>query len=259
MSYFAACLIVLLSTLAAAGASFVVARTISLEMRRRHHEVGSPVFQQIGIMFAVLLAFVFSEIWSQYNTAAEAINGECAALHGAAMLADSLAEGRGAPAERAIIDYGAAVVNTEWPAMARRMRSPAAVADFRAIIDQTARLDVNGPTEAAVKSQMLSLLAQAHAFRETRTFQINRALPAPLWFVLITISAVLVWFVLMAGLEGPGHMLFAAAFTFCTVMVLVLVRMLDFPFEGALTLSPADFVKMTNEVSALLGAAPATG
>ena len=35
------------------------------------------------------------------------------------------------------------------------------------------------------------------------------------------------------------------------VMVLVLVRMLDLPFQGALALPDADFVKLLGEVSGL--------
>ena len=54
-------------------------------------------------------------------------------------------------------------------------------------------------------------------------------------------------------IHGAGlHVLFAGAFAGCTVMVLVLVQLLDFPFEGGLHLSNIDFVRLLNEVSQML-------
>src|SRR4029077_19234369 len=43
-----------------------------------YHEVGYAVFLQLGVIFAVLLAFVFNGVWSDYNTASRAIDSECA-------------------------------------------------------------------------------------------------------------------------------------------------------------------------------------
>jgi len=253
VSYLAACLTVLVSVIAAAAASWIIGRSLSVPARARQHEVGSPVFLQVGVMLSVLLAFVFSETWGQYNTAAEAINGECGALHGAAMLAASLPDGQGAPLTRAIAVYARTVVEEEWPMMGRGAESPKAVEEIRGVLRLASGLDVTAPVAVSNQSQILSLLALAHADRETRIFQMTQGLPAPMWTVLITISLVLIAFVLFAGLERPGHMVLAGAFTGCTVLVLVLMKMLDYPFKGALALGDADFVKTLREVSALAG------
>jgi hypothetical protein len=252
MTYLAACLVVILCAAGAAAASFVVGRTVAIDTRQRHHEVGFQIFLQLGVMFSVLLAFVFSEVWGEYNTAAQSINAECGALHGAAMLANALPNGAGRPVNRAILVYARTVVDQEWPQMAERRWSGQAAQDFRAALDVAARMQAPGPSEASIKSQVLVLLSQAHAARETRTFQITQCLPTAMWIVLIVLSLFLIGFVLCAGLEAPGRMIFASLFTGGTVMVLVLVRMLDFPFEGAMTLANADFVKTIAEVSSLV-------
>ena len=87
MGYGTAILIILVVGLAAAAVTLVVQKAVATDLRREHHEVGSTVFLQLGVIFAVLLAFVFSEAWGEYNEASAAINSEVAALHGAAMLA----------------------------------------------------------------------------------------------------------------------------------------------------------------------------
>ena len=252
MTYLTAALIVLAAALAAAGAAWLVGGRVGLETRKRHHEVGNPIFLQVGVMFSVLLAFVFAEVWGEFNTAAQAINRECGALHGAAMLADALPAAKGLPIERAIGAYVDTVVRVEWPAMAQGRRSQKAAAAINAALNVTATLDPTTPAEVANQAQILELLAQAHAERETRTFQAGSGLPGAVWTVLIGLAVILIGFVLFAGLERAGHIVLATAFAASTVGVLVLVKLLDYPFEGSLSLHPDDFIKTLGEVTALV-------
>jgi hypothetical protein len=98
-------------------------------------------------------------------------------------------------------------------------------------------------------------VAQAHAFRETRAFQAGQGLPVVIWIVLASYALILIVFVLLAGVESiVGHLLFTVAFAVSVALVLVLVRMLDYPFEGALALSNADFIKTLERVRALISA-----
>ena len=50
MSYFEAILIVLLSALGTASLSLLVGRFVSVDRRRKHHEIGFQVFAMIGLM-----------------------------------------------------------------------------------------------------------------------------------------------------------------------------------------------------------------
>jgi hypothetical protein len=65
---------------------------------------------------------------------------------------------------------------------------------------------------------------------------------------------VLALFVLFAGVESRmAHIFFTSVFATSIVLVLIVVRMLDYPFEGALALSNSDFVKTIARVSPLIG------
>lgn len=254
MTYLDAALIIVCAAVAAAGASWLLGRYVPVDTRRSHHDVGTTVFQEVGVMVSVLLAFVFSQVWGQYETAAEAINVECGALHGAAMLASAIPQGEGRPILKAITSYTGDVVRLEWSDMAHRHRSTVASDGIQIALTDAASLG-SGGGDTVVKAQILSLLAQAHAARETRIFQMTQGVPAFMWFMLIGISSVLVLFVAAAGLDNPGRILFVVVFAASVSVVLVLVRMLDFPFEGALALPDSDFVKLLHEASALARAA----
>ena len=256
MTFAAALAFVLIAAVASAAAAFLVWWALDLDVRRRHHEVGNPIYLQIGVVFAVLLAFVFNEVWGEYNLAAQAINGECGALHGAAMLAHDLPDGQGRGFEQAILDYSKLVINFEWKALERREASLEAVKAFRAIVEAAGRLNIARPADTAIQGQMLSLLAQAHAYRETRLFQADKGVPIVIWLILSFYALVLVLFVLFAGVESQvGHVFFTSVFTVSVVLALIVVRMLDYPFEGALALSNSDFVKVIDHVTPLMGPA----
>ena len=255
MTYLQAFAVVALSAALAAGAAWTVGRLTPVETRRRRHEVGAQVFCQVGLMISVLLAFVFSEVWGQYRTEALAINGECAALHGAAMLADAMPHGKGRPVNEAIATYARDVIDIEWPMLARRHRSPQAAEDMDMIFRVAAKLHATRPVEVTMQSQILSLLSQAHANREMRTFQIHQGTPPLVWVMLLSISLVLVGFIVFSGAEAPTHVILTALFAASMAIVLVLVRMLDYPFEGAMALPDLDFVKTLGQVSSFISSA----
>ena len=170
MSYAEALFLVLLTAIVSVTVTSLVRRALGLDARRQHHEVGNPVYLQIGVVFAVLLAFVFNEVFGEYNAAAQAINGECGALHGAALLAHQLPDRHGRGVEEAILNYSKVVISDEWPALQHREASPNAVVAFQAIIEAAGNLNVGQPNDPAIQGQILALLSQAHAFRETRIF-----------------------------------------------------------------------------------------
>ena len=252
MSYGWAVLLVAIAAAAAGSASWLISRVIDPERRRQHREVGGQVFAQVGIMFSVLLSFVFSEVWSEYNIAAQALSRECGSLHGAAILADAMPKGIGRPIEVAIRDYGQTVIADEWPLMAGRERSPRAAQAIRLALDRAVAIRPVDGIDLATRSQIVTLLLDAHASRETRTFQITAGLPLAIWIVLIGMAVILDGFLLFAGTEIRGHMFLTAAAAGSTAAALVLLRMLDYPFEGALAIGDTDLVKMTGEVAAML-------
>lgn len=151
-------------------------RLVHLSIRRRHHEVGIAVLNQLGVIYAVLLAFTFSDVWGQYNLAAQAMNAECGSLHGLAILADTLPPAHRDPLERDIAAYLAAVIEQEWPSMAAtRSSSPRALHAFQALWRTVTAMDTGDGRYASIPDQMSALMATAHQQRETRLFQAGSA------------------------------------------------------------------------------------
>jgi hypothetical protein len=230
-------------------------RIVHHDTFRRYHEVGYAVFLQLGVIFAVLLAFVFNNVWSEYNIASQAIDSECASLHGIAIMSDRLTS----PSRNAILKdlrvYLTTVLDREWPDMQERNESRAASASFQALW-QTVETVNTDPADNQVRGQMLNLLATAHQSRETRLFQMTQGVPALIWTLLIVFAAALIGCMLVFAAEASlSKAVLLGVFTSSLTLALLTVRMLDFPFESALQLSSHDFNETLGKVDRLIAAA----
>jgi hypothetical protein len=251
VTYLGVAVTVLGAGLVAGLLAWAMRRVVRFEALRHHHEIGSAVFLQLGVIYAVLLAFVFNEVWGEYNTAANAIDQECGSLHGASILASALPAETGTPTELAIRKYLRTVIESEWPAMERRQASPEARQDFEAIWQGIASRDANKGMDDPTRSQLMAQLSNAHQWRETRLFQMTLHVPGLMWVLLIGLGAVLIGFLLCFGIVYVGsQIMFTATFAASIALVLALVHCLDFPFEGALRLPPTDFQVTLHKVAA---------
>ncbi|MCB8883301.1 DUF4239 domain-containing protein [Acidisoma cellulosilytica] len=254
MSLPVALAIVLAAAMLAGVVSLFVHHHVHVELRRRHNEIGTAVFLQLGVIFAVLLAFVFSEVWSDYNNAANAVQLECSALQGAAVLASALPKAEGLPilqTERSYID---GVVHHEWAAMSLTRDEDSAIADRLAkLIQSTAQMRPTDMADLGTRQQLLTFLEQANTERSTRLFQTSSGVPALLWCLLIGFGGVLAVFVTLAGVDHRGALIsFSVTFATAVAAILVLIHLLDYPFEGALALGSQPFVAAGVKVSAMI-------
>jgi Protein of unknown function (DUF4239) len=245
--------VILVCTLLAGGVSMAVHRSIRVDVRRRHHEVGTAVFLQLGVIFAVLLAFVFSEVWSDYNSAASAVELECSSLEGAAVLASALPPDQAVPLlgdERA---YVTSVIHEEWPGMfANRSEDLSTDNRLTRLIQTAAHLQPTAPADQVTRQQILVNLEQAHTQRTMRIFQLGSGIPVFLWVLLITFGVVLAAFVSVAGVESGGALIsFSMTFAAAVAGILIMIHLLDYPFEGALALPPGHFVYTLQKIAML--------
>ena len=255
MSYIELGGLVLGAGLLAAFTCALLHRIVHHDTFRRYHEVGYAVFLQLGVIFAVLLAFVFNNVWSNYNVASQAIDSECGSLHGIAILGDRLP----LPARDAILNdlhaYLTTVIDREWADMQRRKESQAADARFQ-LLWQTVETVNTGQADNQIRDQLLSLLAAAHQSRETRLYQMTQGVPGLIWGLLIIFASTLIGCMLIFAAEAStSKAVLVGVFTSSLTLALLTVRVLDFPFESALQLSSRDFNGTLEKVDRLIATA----
>ncbi len=98
----------------------IVRKIVARETLEAQHEVAGFLIAVVGVIYAVLLAFVVIIVWEQYVSAENAVGDEAAAV--GSLYRDGVALGaQGRQLRAAVNEYAVSVVDVEWPYMATHL------------------------------------------------------------------------------------------------------------------------------------------
>jgi hypothetical protein len=219
-----------------------VRRALPLDFLQAHHEVAGFLFGVIGVMYAVLLAFVVFVVWEQYEDA------KVAATREANQIGDlcRLAQGFPVPLRQAIWrrarSYAGLVVGEEWEAMARGEMSPRAQGTMDDLWRLYATIEPRTPGQSAIYAESLARLGQLSDDRRLRLHAGRDAIPRVLWMLLWFGGLITVPFTYFFGVRSfRSQALMTAALTGMIAAILFLIAALDHPFRGDARVTPDAF------------------
>lgn len=239
MLYYHAAFTILAAFVIPAAISYVISPRTEHVPRKRFHEVGIAVFLQIGVIYAVMVAFVFTNVWDEFNKAGNSVHREALDLQNMADRAAYLPPEAANAVRAAIARYAESELNFEWPAMARRQASPETVNAFAQLFAAVAAVPNGDSLTYVTKNNLLSLVSDVRDMRALRLYQLNTDVPPWLWMLLIGSAALLVVFV-MASVVGHhvAQSVLVGTFSAFLATILVTIHLLDFPFEGSIRINP---------------------
>ena len=207
-----------------------------------HNDVAGYIFASLGAIYAVLLAFMVVVSWQQFDTTNKNVVKE--ANYIASIYRDSEAF---APAFRTKVrasldEYVNAVVNDEWPMLAKGERSM----KVQKISDGIWRLfggyQPRSEAERIFFTESVQKLNSEGELRRERILDSQSGIPGVLWTVLIAGGLVTIVFTLFFGTENFGaQMVMTALLAMMISSILYTIFVFDFPFTGSVTVSPAEF------------------
>jgi hypothetical protein len=199
-----------------------------------HHEVAGFLFGAVGVVYAVLLAFVVIVVWERYYDASQNAAQESNQLGDLWSLAGGFDEETGAILRGELVKYGRTVLDDEWPAMAARRESPEAWRAFQQIWDAYVRLEPRTDAERAVYDESLEALRSLGDSRRTRLHDSESRIPGVLWTALYGGAAITVAFTYLFQLTSLRlQLLMTALMVALMALVLFVVFAMSEPFAGA--------------------------
>ncbi len=111
---------ILLPTAAATVGTVLIRRILPSAVLRSGHDVAAAIFGVIGTLYAVLVAFTVVIVWEHYSDAGSAAEKEGTDLGDLSRLTEAFDPLDGDRVQQALVVYARAVVDREWPAMAKR-------------------------------------------------------------------------------------------------------------------------------------------
>ncbi|SEK19601.1 DUF4239 domain-containing protein [Streptacidiphilus jiangxiensis] len=234
---------ILLGTLAVSAiALWLLQHFVPHRLRETHNDVAGFIFAAVGVMYAVLLAFVVIAVWQNLDSARQTTFKEADALAGVYWISRELPLPLGSQLEHNTLEYARTVQDTEWPLMSQHRSSPQATQLVYAM-----RSEVLGFTPADARQQVLFEHAVTHveelaSERRERLTEVDDSVPTIMWVALIAGALLTVGFTYLFGLSNTlAHGLMVLTLTALVVVSLLLIKEMDFPFTGVTRVEPTAF------------------
>src|SRR5262245_29569780 len=168
----------------AVGIMYLIRRRARVDYFFIEVERGAGTFAFIGTAYAVLLAFVVLEAFQSFNDAKTGAEEEATTLLQLSRTAEFFPPAQRDPIEGVVLCYGRAVIHEEWPAMKEGTRSSVVQGWVTRLEEGLQRLHPDTPAQEAAFLQLLEQQDKRTDARRARLAEANRALPAPVWFIL---------------------------------------------------------------------------
>jgi hypothetical protein len=206
------------------------------------NEVVSAYGSAIGTTYAVILAFMLSGVWMNYDAAQANAEQEANAVVQVFRLAEGLPEPHRHQVKTLAHAYARAVLDTEWP----KMQSGRIGLSGRQLHDQLWRcvlaIQPHGSAREALLAQMMESLSELRRHRAQRELDVRQGLPPILWGVLAICGIITIGIFSLFGVEDFRlHALKSGALTLVVVVLLVAIADIDRPFQGYVRVTPESF------------------
>jgi hypothetical protein len=227
-------------------ASLLIIRKIYPHYKcKLHNDIAGFIFATIGVIYAVLLAFIVIVTWQDFDKAQDVTINEANCI--AALYRDSTpfpAEFR-AELKSELTDYVKAIINEEWQTMAKGQRSANAQKIQEKLWELYSGFQPKNETQKIFFTESVKKLNQAAEMRRQRIIYASSGINPLLYFVLIVGSFITIAFTMLFGTENViPHLIMVSFLAAMIAITLFTVIAMDYPFTGNISITPDVFINM---------------
>ncbi len=232
-------------------ALWAVRRLVPNDRLAPHNDVAGFVYAVIGVLYAVIIAFVLIDVWEEYSQAEENALHEAGALGNLHRLAEGLPEPSRQEIQDATLTYAAIVVDDEWPRLLDgNLLDARDLARTDALWSALYRVEPSTSREEALYAAALDQVDTLSAHRRERLAEAQSGMLGVLWAVLIGGGILTVLFPCLFGVDnGVVHAIIVAILA-ATIGLLLTVYELDSPLDGELHINPVGFELVLDQFEA---------
>jgi hypothetical protein len=223
-------------------------RFVPHELRRVHNDVAGFIIAIVGVIYAVLLAFIAVSTWENFNKAQDAADLEANMLGNLYVDCEGLPPKVAFSVRRHLRDYARLVVDREWPAQKLGRTDTEAWKPLYEINKLIARFRPTEKTQA-VDAEILRTANALYQARHDRLTAATSRIPNVMWAVTFLGGALTVGFTFLFGVPNFRiHLLMTALLATSLALVIVLIVAFDCPFRGELSVSSEAFSRLNKHV-----------
>jgi uncharacterized protein DUF4239 len=212
------------------------------QVRMAHNDVVGPSVGVIGTTYAVIIAFMLSGVWANFQAAQVNAEQEANCLVNVHRFAERLPPASGGKVQQLAVDYSKAMISEEWPAMKHASSSDRAQQLMQELWRTLTAIEAQNATQQTALDHALSQLTSMTEHRRIRLLQSRQSLPGILWAVLIIGGIITVGSTCLFGVDNfKLHLVQVVAITLLLSVMLIAIAEIDRPFQGDIRVSPDGF------------------
>jgi hypothetical protein len=244
----------------ALGGFYLVRRFVDTQKFRDHHDVAGFLIAVVGVIYAVLLAFMVIIQWESFSDADVHAGNEAAAI--GSLYRDGVALGHPGLRLRAATDaYAHQIAYREWPYMSNHVHEDPQT-DIYLNGMWKAVMELKGsstnPTQEAFITQAVTDVASVSTARRVRLHDSTSTLPFYLWIVLVFGGVLTIAFCFFFDLDNlRAHAAMIGILAALIGMSLFIIVALDLPYSGGIVSGPESLTEEIHEFCSYNFAHPA--
>ncbi len=242
-------LMVAIMVVVSCGAHLIVRRFAPHEVLKRHNDVAGFVSSLVGVIYAVLLAFVVIVVWQEWDTSTNIAQQEASAVGDLYHLAYGFPPPLQIRLQHHLANYINLMINDEWPLMQFGHQSAKADRTGHLILHDIMDLKPKNDAESGIQSAALQMVQNFFDARRQRLNENATSVPGILWFTLIIGAIFTIGFTFFFGVENARIQLTMTAIVAAMIaMMFVLILELDLPFRGATRIGPEVWLELQHNM-----------
>lgn len=222
---------------------FLVRRYFHHTIMEVHNEVAGFIYAVLGVIYAVLLAFVVITVWEDYTDAERNVHTEVSHVVDIYRNAEAFPDSLKTEIQNACTKYMQDVIDYEWEAMRNFTISEQAKQSYLHIWAVHQKYTPTTEYESLWYAESIQELNQLGDARNFRIFSIYYDVSPIMWFVLFVGAIIIIGFSYLFGTKNKiAHyiMVFSLSATIC--LILILADALEHPFSDFVHLTPESFI-----------------
>ena len=242
-----------------AGASLATIGLLSFDrllphrVRSTHNDLSGFILSVVGVVYAVLLAFIAVAVWQNFVQVDSLVQTEANLVGDLYRDTAALPDPTAGALRDSLFVYAEVVAQDEWPAMAG---GHADDSSGWQLLDrfhfELVRLRSADPSVSYIQADMVRTLNQLYDARRGRFHAATATLPAILWWNLLAGAVILMLFTYLFG--APHLVMHATMISLLGALiglVLLLIVLLDNPFRGRSHVSVEPFNRLVRSVETM--------
>lgn len=231
----------------AIAGTLIIRKIFGHEHLSRHNEIGGFIYAVIGVIYAVLLAFVVIEVWDDFQEAQAYVDNEAKVVSNIYILSSNFESETTTNLQDNVLKYLESVIKEDWLLMQsntnindfHKMPSDIFFDEFEILLQS---ISLENEIQKYWYDKLLAEFTELNSARNFRFYSTRLAVPSFIWLVIIFGGLLTVFYAMLFSSENLwAQLLMISILSVSLAIVIHLIYALDHPFRGIITVSPESF------------------